>query len=224
MQLLPTPRNWFLRELVAEITHNYGRGRVIVAVDGIDGAGKTEFGNDLAAVFDEAGHEAIRASMNNFHRPREERYRSGRESPESFYRDSFDYSTFRRALIDPFRMAGSAGFQLASFDLRRDAPALTRWMTAPADAVLIVDGVFLNRPELRGIWNYSILLEVPWDRAYARLAERDGRNADPGAEANARYREGQELYFAEVDPKSQADAVIDNSDPELPLRVFADSC
>ena len=224
MQLPPTPRIEFLRELVGEIAHNYGHGRVIVAIDGIDGAGKTSFGDDLAAVFREAGHDAFRASMEDFHRSRAERYRDGRESPESFYRDSFDYGTFRRVLIDPFRMAGSTGFQTAAWDVRRDAPTLTRWITGQPDGVLIVDGVFLNRPELRGIWNYSILLEVPWDVAYTRLAERDARDPNPDAFANARYREGQELYFAEADPRQYASALVDNTDPAHPKRIFADSC
>jgi uridine kinase len=224
MQLPPTPRILFLRELVTEIARNYGRGRTIVAVDGIDGAGKTAFADDLAAVFREAGHDSFRASMENFHRPRADRWRLGRESPETFYRDSFDYGTFRRVLIDPFRLAGSAGFQTAAFDVRRDAPIESRWLTAPADAVLIVDGVFLLRPELRGIWNYSILLEVPWDEAYARLAARDGVDPDPDALSNARYREGQELYYAEADPRLWASAQVDNANPERPRRIFADSC
>jgi uridine kinase len=224
MQLPPTPRIEFLRELVGEIAHNYGHGRTIVAVDGIDGAGKTSFGDDLAAVFREAGHDAFRASMEDFHRSRADRYRNGRESPVSFYRDSFDYRTFERVLVDPFRMAGSAGFQTAAWDVKRDAPTLTRWITGQPDGVLIVDGVFLNRPELRGIWNYSILLEVPWDVAYARLAERDARDPNPDALANARYREGQELYFAEANPRQYADALVDNADPAHPKRIFADSC
>ena len=101
---------------------------------------------------------------------------------------------------------------------------LTRWVTGQPDGVLIVDGVFLLRPELRGIWNYSILLEVPWDVAYSRLAERDARNPDPDALANARYRDGQELYFTEANPREYANALVDNADPAHPRRIFADSC
>jgi len=224
MQLPPTPRILFLRELVAEIARNYGKGRTVVAVDGIDGAGKSTFADDLAAVFREAGHDSFRASMENFHRPRADRWRLGRESPETFYRDSFDYGTFRRVLIDPFRLAGSTGFQTAAFDVERDAPIESRWQTAQADAILIVDGVFLLRPELRGLWDYSVLLEVPWDEAYARLAARDGVDPDPDALSNARYREGQELYYAEADPRLWASAQVDNTDPDRPRRIFADSC
>jgi uridine kinase len=182
MQLSSTPRIEFLRGLVAEIAHNYGRGRTLVAVDG--GAGTASFADDLATVFREARHTAFRD-----------------ESPESYYREAFDYRTLRRVLIDPFRMAGSTGFQTSAFDERRDAPTQSRWLTAPADAVLIIDGVFLNRPELRDLWNFSILLE------------------DPGVPAD-----GLERYFAETDARAQASAIVDIGDPDAPRRIFTDSC
>jgi uridine kinase len=218
MQLSSTPRIEFLRNLVTEIAHNYGRGRVMVAVDGNDAdggsassgdatdgragsAGTASFADDLASVFREAGHTAFRASIRDFHRSHAERAARGDESPESYYRDAFDYRTLRRVLIDPFRMAGSTGFQTSAFDDRRDAPTQSRWLTAPADAVLIIDGVFLNRPELRDLWNFSILLEDP---------NIPGRVLEP--------------YFADADPRGSASAIVDNSAPDVPRRIFADSC
>jgi uridine kinase len=104
-------------------------------------------------------------------------------------------------LIDPFRMAGSTGFQTSAFDERRDAPTQSRWLTAPADAVLIIDGVFLNRPDLRDLWNFSILLE------------------DPGVPAGVLER-----YFAETDARALASAIVDIGDPDAPRRIFTDSC
>ena len=175
---------------------------MIIAVDGIDGAGKTVFADALAEVFAEGGSAVFRASIDDFHRPRVERYARGRRSPEGFYRDSFDYSTFRRVLIDPFREGGqtgaSTGFQLAAFDLERDTAVEAAWTTAPRDAVLIVDGVFLHRPELRGLWNWSVWLDVPVDVAFQRMALRDGTDPSPSAPSNARYRDGQELYLKEA--------------------------
>jgi uridine kinase len=224
MQLVTTPRIEFLRGLVREIGHNYAGGRVIVAVDGIAGSGTTEFGDELARVFEEAGRGAFRASIEGFHRPRTERYRLGRESPRGYYESSYDYRALRRALIDPFRMAGSTGFSTTAFDMKRDAPVVTSWLTGPADLVLIIDGVFLLRPELRAFWDFSIHLDVSLETAYERLAKSAGRDPDPAAPSNARYVGGQELYFAESAPLSSASAAIDNTDPSRPRRIFADSC
>ena len=179
-------------------------------------------------MFAEDGSAVFRASIDGFHRPRVERYARGRTSPEGFYRDSYDYATFRRVLIDPFRDGGqtgaSTGFQLAAFDVHRDAPVGSEWVTAPRDAVLVVDGIFLHRPELRGIWHWSVWLDVPAEVACARMAVRDGSDPDPEAPSNARYRQGQELYLREAGPRTAASAIVDNTDHAHPHRVFQDFC
>jgi uridine kinase len=228
MRLPITPATTLWRGLRDEVRRDYRAGRVIVAVDGIDGAGKTTFAEGLASVFAEDGSAVFRASIDGFHRPRVERYARGRTSPEGFYRDSYDYATFRRVLIDPFRDGGqtgaSTGFQLEAFDVHRDAPVGSEWVTAPRDAVLIVDGIFLHRPELRGIWHWSVWLDVPLDVAARRVADRDGTDPDFLAPSNTRYREGQDIYLREAGPRTAASAIVDNTDFAHPYRVFQDFC
>ncbi|WP_108250684.1 uridine kinase [Planctomonas deserti] len=223
MPLYQATRSEVVGGIADEFLHNYGRGRTILAVDGADGAGKTRFADELAATMRKRGVAVFRASIDSFLRPRSERHGRGRTG-ETCFHDSYDYSTFRRVLVEPFRLGGSAGFVLEAFDGRRDAPVEPKWVTAPADAVLIVDGVFLNRPELSGIWNYSVWLDVPAEIAFARVAERDGTDPDPEAESNRRYADAQRLYRSVVDPRTKASAIIANGDLEHPRRIFADSC
>lgn len=225
--MLPvTPASTLWRDLRDEVRQHYRGGRILVAVDGEDGAGKTVFADNLAAVFPEDGSAVFRASIDGFHRPRAERYVRGRTSPGGYYRDSYDYATFRRVLVDPFRggATADAGFQLAVFDVDRDEPVASEWVTAPRDAVLIVDGIFLHRPELRGIWHWSVWLDAPLDIRYERMARRDGTDPDPAAASNRRYRDGMELYLRDADPRRAAAAIVDNTDPAAPVRVFRDSC
>ena len=202
MKLVSTPRIDFLRGLATEILHNYGRGRAVVAIDGADGSGRAEFADDLAEVFDEYEHPAFRASLRYFQRSRAEQTRFGPASTDRLYRHGYDYSTLRRVLIEPFRMGGSTGFVTQEFDPDRDAWIEPTWLTAPDDATLIIDGDFINRPELRDLWSYSILLES---------------EAEPGTEADL-------LYLAEVNPRGLVSAVIDNTDVTTPRRVFLDNC
>lgn len=223
MRLPVTPTTTLWRDLRDRVRRQSPAGRVIVAVDGLDGAGKTVFADGLAEVFAETGDAVFRAGIDGFHRPRIERYARGRRSPEGFYLDSYDYPTFRRVLIDPFRdgaqTAAATGFQLAAFDVVRNAPVESQWVTAPLDAVLVVDGIFLNRPQLRDLWDWSIWLDVPFEMAFARMALRDGSEPDPDAPANARYRQGQELYLDEARPREAASVIVDNTDFARPRIV-----
>jgi uridine kinase len=219
MALQILSRSEVIAALADEILHNYGKGRAIVAVDGLDGAGKTVFADALAAQLG-IGHRAVfRASIDDFHQSRARRYARGKESPEGFYRDSYDYPTFKRVLTEPFRTGWIGSFNLKAFDLKRDLPFPPVWSSGPRDALLIVDGIFLNRPELRGIWNFSIWLEVDPEVAAERMLERDGSPVNP-----ERYSGGQAIYLAESGPREAATAIIDNNDFDHPRRIFADSC
>lgn len=211
-----------IESIADEILHNYAHGRVIVAIDGVDGAGTTDFAADLVELLKKRGHSAFHAKVDDFHAPRARRYQQGEASGAGRYHDSYDYSVLRRVLVDPFRMGGSTGFVAAAFDWRRDQPIQAKWLTAPEDAILVINGVFLQRPELRGLWNYTVWLDVAPKDAWARLVA-----ADPGAHddtAWARSEGGQKLYLKEVKAAELASAIIDNTDPDHPRRVFADSC
>lgn len=188
----------------------------LLAVDGVDGSGKTTFADGLADYLEATGQRAVRVSVDSFHRPRVERYRRGRDSPEGFYRDSFDFAALRAAVVEPTRLDGDRLVVPAAFDHRTDAPVVA----APVDAsgaVVVVDGVFLQSPPLAGAWDVVVFLDVPFAETFARMAVRDGCPADPHDPANARYLRGQLLYLGEIDPAARADIVVDNTDPSRPV-------
>lgn len=205
--------------LADDFLHNYFRGRTLVAVDGIDGSGTRPFADALAERMSRGGHAVFRASIDDFQKPRAQRYALGEDSGKAYYRESFDYALLRRVLVEPFKLNGSAGFVTAAFDAKRDAQVESDWKTGPRDATLIIDGVFLNRPELRGLWNFSVWLELAVGLAAERRFEAAGE-----AGRNPRYAKGQALYLKDAKPREKATAIIDNSDPEHPRRLFADSC
>jgi uridine kinase len=182
-----------MRELRDEVRQHLRSGRVIVAIDGLPGAGQAEFADALAAAFAEEGETAVRASISGFRKPG-----PARET---------DVDELRRVLVEPFRSKAPEGFALTP------GAALT---TAPADAVLVVDGDFLLRTGLRGLWNWSAWLEVHPTAAHARLARETGTEPEPGTEANgaAYRREGQ----------AAASAIVENTDAANPVRIFGDFC
>jgi uridine kinase len=188
---------------------------VVVAVDGVDGAGKTVFADRLGAAVAAAGRPVLRAGLDDFHHPRAVRHRRGRDSPDGFWLDSFDHGAFLREVLAPLR--AGLPVRLRRHDLRTDRRVDEPPVAVPAGAVLVVDGLFLHRDELAGRWDLSVWLDVPFEVTAARMAVRDGTPADPDHPSMRRYVEGQRLYFAACAPWDRADVVVDNTDWDAPV-------
>jgi hypothetical protein len=73
--------------------------RIRVAIDGVDGAGKTVLADALAPLIVARGRPMIRASVDDFHNTQAIRYARGRYSPEGYYLDSYNYDAFRKRLL-----------------------------------------------------------------------------------------------------------------------------
>lgn len=211
-------RGAVLAELAAAVVALARGTRAVVALDGVDGAGKTVLGHELATLV-APRREVHRVSVDGFHRPAAHRYARGR-TPETFYRDQYDHDAIRQRLVEPFR-AGRA-WTRAVHDVEREvAVDVPPEPGAGPDAVLLVDGIFLHRPELVDLWDTGVWVEVPFavsvPRGNARFGDVGAQEADPASAVNARYVGGQRLYLAEVDPAARAAWVLDNTDLAAPV-------
>ena len=92
--------------------------------------------------------------------------------------------------------------------------------TAPADAVLLLDGVFLLRPELAGRWDLTIFVSADFERVLDRARIRDlallGSAAEVERRFRTRYLPAQRLYYAAARPAEHADIIVHNDEPRQP--------
>jgi uridine kinase len=190
-----------------------------VAIDGVDGAGKTTFADELADILRMLPRDVIRASVDGFHNPRALRYRRGRSSPEGYFEDSYNYAALKKHLLDPLSPGGSRRYRAVVFDHVTDTPVSIPEREAPAASILLFDGIFLHRPELCAYWDASIFLQVNFAVSVSRCASRDGSSPDPFSTANRRYVEGQRLYLRACEPAKGATITIDNNDLSRPTFV-----
>ncbi|MFE7774593.1 uridine kinase [Streptomyces sp. NPDC057445] len=202
-----------LVEEIAERVQALGRERLLVGIDGFTAAGKTSFGHELAESLSAAGRPVLRATLDDFKKPWRERHLYDRESGEGYYRNAYDYEAVRRLLLDPCRLPEAAACALCSIDPLTQRDHSTATTPVPADAVLIVDGLFAFRPEINEYWDFRVWLRVDAELSVRRGAERDQDWAGSEAESihRDRYLVAEEIYLREVDPLPMADVVIDNS-------------
>jgi uridine kinase len=205
---------------VGEAIGRVEKDRVLVAVDGASGVGKSTFADELGRWLSTAGRAIVRSTTDSFHRPRAQRYQRGHSSSAGYFLDSHDLVTIQHGLLEPFR-AGAPRVMVSAFDEPTDTVAET-FADVGEHAVLIFDGLFLLRHELRPYWDLTMHLlaaqrrETAWTSyLHGDLPEEPRRRADEIARRLERarwprYHEGWQLYVDEADPEAVADIVIDN--------------
>jgi uridine kinase len=164
--------------------------RMVVAVDGLDGSGKSRFAASLAAAICADGRPASLLHVDDFRRP-------------------IDFSQLAPE-------AESTAYYERYFDFVAVSDALSAWVQGPTDgAVLILEGVMVLRAGLPS-GAPLIVLEVSAVEARRRILARDqakGRTPEEIAgRIDRRYFPAQARYRGACDPLAVADLVIDNEE------------
>ncbi|MDQ3369342.1 MAG: AAA family ATPase [Myxococcota bacterium] len=196
--------------------------RAILAVDGIDGSGKSTFAHTLLTSLRGHGCEGVIVSVDDFRRPIEW---SALDRPEvDVYFDSYyDLDLAERCLRE--FMAGAARVTIPRYDVLTERIDGTRELGFAGAHVAIVEGVFpLRIPAVaEGV---VIYLEASEPEVRRRIIERDTKKRRSREETEARidrrYFPSQERYRALFAPRDRADIVIDNEDPTAPRAVRRD--
>lgn len=173
-------------------------GALVVAIDGVDGSGKSRLAAGLATALAAAeSHPVTTVHVDDFRKPLALAGLEPAAESEAYYDRYYDFPAVGEALASAAR-AGTA----------------------------ILEGVMLLRAGLPpDAW--LIVLEVSAAEARRRILERDqakGRTADEVTRRiERRYFPAQARYRAEHDPAGRAHVVIDNEDWRRPrlLRLAA---
>ena len=210
-------RSELLQHLADEILAIECTRPLLVAIDGKDAAGKTILANELAEKLRKTGRVVIEASIDGFHNPRAIRYKRGRDDPEGYYRDSFDLVSLKKHLLVPLKV-GCMSYRTQVFDYRTDQVVDVPKKKAQCNSILVFDGVFTHRCELRCYWNYSVYLYISEEESLRRGINRDSGMAEEiKRKYRARYLPGQRLYHMESEPMKHASIIVDNTDPDNPV-------
>ena len=216
-------RQELIQQLTAIIEKNQKNHPFCVGIDGASASGKTFLADSIADSLKSKAMHVIRASVDGFHNPKAVRYQKGCNSAEGYYKDSFNNKAIIDNLLTPLGKKGSLQYKKAIFDFKTDKQIVCLPEIALPRSVLIMEGIFLFRPELVQYWDLKIFLDVTSSTVIARAITRDkyylGSEQEIIDKYHQRYIPGENIYFQEAHPKHTADIVIDNNDFENPVIV-----
>jgi uridine kinase len=212
--------------LAIAVRHVLGLGSdrpLRVGVDGRSAAGKTTFSDNLSTQLRDAGRTVLRAEIDDFHPPGHgPRSAAGGYTIESYYAAGYDYTAFRDYLLAPFEPNGDRRCRLRLHDSYRDTPIDSPAVEVPIDAIVIIDGCFLLRPELRGFWEFVIWLDVSFETMVERAVKRDSAWMPSEDAVRTRCRQRWiplHTLYEQTGARSYADMIIDNDDLAAPRCI-----
>ena len=192
--------------------------RHVVAVDGIDGSGKSTFAGHLVATLAAAGHHPVLLRVDDFRRTIDW---SSADEATLYYERYFDLAALG-AVAQAFA-AEAMTLELPGFDGISGQSLPLRQLPLEPEAILVIDGVFIRRIPFGTTPVSHIYLSAPSSVARQQLIARDvarGRRRDDiDRRLDRRYLPGQARYHAECDPRGRANLVVDNSDYDAPLLL-----
>ncbi|MCT4786101.1 kinase [Exiguobacterium aestuarii] len=187
----------------ARATHA-GNRPFVVAIDGLSGAGKTTLVSNLNGESD-----LLVLHIDDYIVERAKRYETGQSEPTEYYALQWDVSRLERELFRPLT-EGVTKLVLPRYDQERDV--ITEQVVDVSSAhTVVVEGIFLQRPEWQPYFDYVIYLDCPREVRYERVLNRDtylGNPAERLAKYKRRYWPGEDLYLERIDPKNTAHIVL----------------
>lgn len=200
-----------LKEKIEGLAHQKSKP-FRIAINGIEGTGKTVLAKKMTQFLVQAGLNAIHVSIDGFHFNKEHRYRQGRNSAKGYYEDSYDEQSF----IDKVLLASQktpSTIALATHDLETDYYLDIEAVGIANDAILITDGAYLLKKIYQPHWDLKIYLKTDFETALTRGSARDAKQFGSVEAAKEkfklRYHQASQMYIRDCQPEQIADIIID---------------
>ncbi len=190
---------------------------VCLAINGIEGTGKTVFSNKLTNYLNDKGKRAIQVSIDGFHFNKKHRYKQGRNSAKGYYEDSYDELGFVEKVLIPSQK-NNPQITLASHNLEIDEYLNLTPIEITTDTIIITDGAYLFKSNYRTYWDLKVYLKTDFQTALLRGIRRDvnllGGLKTTKEKYDKRYHKASKIYINENNPEEHADIIIENTDFE----------
>lgn len=161
----------------------------IVAIDGLSGAGKTTFVNQLKSELD----TILVIHIDDHIVERKKRYETGHEQWYEYYQLQWDTVFLEEQLYKKIHQ-NERQLYIPFYD--KDGDTCTyRTIHLSSYPIIIIEGVFLLREEWENYYDYIVFLDCPKEIRYERVLQRDTYIGN----VTERLKKYQERYWAAED-------------------------
>lgn len=184
---------------------------LLVALSGIDASGKSTIAQEIVERLRISGLNAILVGLDPWHNAPEKRF--SKDAPaEHFYQHAFRFPELFELLIDPLRHTRSAHVTVELTRLPENDLYLRTYDLDEVE-VIVLEGIFLFRKELRSNYDLAFWVECSFETALVRAIKRNQEGlseAEIVRDFHSIYFPAQRIHFARDDPQANVDGVLEN--------------
>lgn len=183
----------------------------VLGIDGLGGAGKSTVSEKICDELENNAVHTILLHIDDFIHTREIRYNSSFPEWQCYYERQWRYDYFID-IVKRLKNSSDYRHEIELYDKDNDS-YFTKSYSLEQKTVIIVEGIFLQRKELQGIFDYMIYIDVPEEVRMGRVLKRDtyiGNEQQIIDKYENRYFPAEHHYFKEYSPDRIADYVIHN--------------
>lgn len=181
---------------------------VTVAIDGPSGAGKSTV---ASLVRGRLGSDAAVVVGDDFYADIDWSFR-GELTPAEAYKRNYDWRRLADQILVPAR-SGAGRLRYQRYDWDRERPG--GWVEVSTPSVVIVEGIYLLRPELRDLFDLRVWVDAPRDLRISRQRRRHAHYSAPTREKqNAQlvaWLAAEDHYIATAEPVACAHITVDGA-------------
>ena len=183
---------------------------VLIGIDGLGGAGKSTISGLLEDYFRSKNYPVFVLHVDDFIHPRAVRYNPDVVEWECYYHLQWRYDYLIQNVMKPLRNGQVFNRQIEFYDKENDS-YFSRQVTIPVGSIVILEGIFLQREELLGMFDYRIYLDISEETRLQRVLKRDGYIGSQQQirhKYENRYFPAERIYIRDCNPAAKADYVI----------------
>lgn len=204
-----------MNSILAKIQKNmYYNKNYVVGIDGGTGAGKSTLADSLQCQLKKLGLTIITLHIDDFIHKKSIRYDNSKEEWFCFYNLQWRYDYLTNEMLVPAKANQNLNKNIEIYNKQIDEYKKIS-LIAKTPYVVILEGIFLQRVELKKFLDYTIFIDVPREERLKRVLCRDtyiGNEREIIDKYERRYFPAEDYYLKEYNPIKIADLVYKITD------------
>lgn len=162
-------------------------------------------------------------SLDDFCKPKAERYNSDRAEGLQVYYNNFEEDQFEEHIIKAAYYNHNLNYSFTALHAPSNTYSVPKSYQLKPSGILVIEGIHLFKHKFQKYFDLKIFVDISLDTQIARAMQRDPALGNSVNEIDykytKRYQPSYDYYLSQDKPLNCIDLIIDNNEPQKPSLI-----